>query len=200
MRVAVLLFALSCTAARAQEQLCQSEVPDQSLFDALSVCRGLNYPFCVARDAGDESDDIGALAVERDRDLARRYQTLAPVQSQQCVHAWVNKVCSETFVPLDRPNSGLCRSVCVEIQDHCVGISCGDVESGPNCLDFFAKKSEQSATCFSSESASDTPRDPPPQIPIPRPRRPFRSASAPVRQFRKLEFVVLALLPALFSV
>src|SRR6056297_3504785 len=106
MRIAVLLLLFACTGARAQEQLCQSEIPDQSLVDALSVCRGLNYPFCVVGDAG---DDIGALAVERDRDLALRYQTLSPVQSQRCVHAWVNKVCSETFVPLDAPNSAICQ-------------------------------------------------------------------------------------------
>jgi len=194
MRTAVLLLLFACTGARAQEQLCQSEIPDQSLVDALSVCRGLNYPFCVVRDAGDVSDDIGALAVERDRDLALRYQTLSPVQSQRCVHAWVNKVCSETFVPLDAPNSAICQSVCDEIEDHCVGISCGDVESGPGCHDFFAKKSEQSATCFSSDSEPGAPRDPPPQIPIPRPRSPFRSAGSATRQFRKVELAALALL------
>ena len=185
MSVPLLLLVL-CFArlVRAQRELCQSEAPDQALVDTLTVCRGLNYPFCVLRAPGDTRTDLAEVAVELDRNLADRYQTLAPLQSQRCVHAWINKVCSETFPPLQSAQTGLCGSVCTELREHCIGLECGDVAGGPDCLDFFAEISTAgTAQCFSSDDAPAAPTPRSPDFPPARPRDPVSEACPDQSQF-----------------
>lgn len=181
---------------RAQSELCQSQSPDQSLVDALTVCRGLNYPFCVMRAPGDQRTDLSALAVELDRELAARYQDLSPLQSQRCIHAWVNKVCSETFLPLATPSESPCAGVCTQLRDHCLGLECGDVGSGPGCHDFFAQTASSGAACL--EAQDDPPPalspNPPARVPtIPRPRRPFSGTGSGKIQFHEAAFALLGM-------
>lgn len=126
----LLLFAVGSASA---QLLCQQTAPDQALVDALSVCRELDYPFCVDN-TGSFSTELSARAVSLDSSLAQDYEGHAKTQSQTCMYHWRNMACSATFARSDSPVSSVCSAVCDAVREHCIGLRCPGTVSSDDAL------------------------------------------------------------------
>jgi len=198
MPVVLLLLCLTAPTA-AQSLLCDPDGPDQALADALSVCRGLDYGFCVDRGLS-STQELSQLAVRKDADLAAAYRQVSATQSQRCVYAWINMVCSATF-PLSRTGAAeVCEDVCDEVRRHCVGVQCVGEGAPPRCTDFYDETRAVRGQCTTDDDDGSGDGVPvlPPRVPLP-PRSPGPRVASSACQFRDFRFAAGLLALVVFA-
>lgn len=88
----------------------------------LALCRNIELPYCLQTQEK-HSVLTEELLLDADRELVGRYEVISATQSPECVAAWREMVCSETFFRNSTAQAA-CKSTCRKVARMCVGLAC----------------------------------------------------------------------------